>query len=80
MEDVVVDDNYRGKHLGKTLVIVAKQLAQHLKCYKMSLECKNDLVPFYQELGFQKELDNSNYLNIRFHNEKTSKHPSQFHL
>ncbi|XP_066598275.1 probable glucosamine 6-phosphate N-acetyltransferase [Prorops nasuta] len=66
LEDVVVNNNYRGKHLGKLVVSVISQLAQHLHCYKLSLDCKDKLIPFYESLGFKREPNNANSLNLRF--------------
>lgn len=44
LEDVVVDDTYRGKQLGKLIVVTVTLLAEVLGCYKMSLQCKDKLV------------------------------------
>lgn len=51
LEDVVVNNTYRGNQLGKLIVATVTLLAQHLGCYKMSLECKDSLVKFYTSLG-----------------------------
>lgn len=77
MEDVVVNNKYRGKHLGKLVVKIILQLARYLRCYKLSLDCKNHLIPFYESLGFKREPENANYLNMRFLNENTTE---QSHL
>jgi glucosamine-phosphate N-acetyltransferase len=61
IEDVVVDDKYRGKKLGKLLLDFAVVLSKVIGCYKVSLECKDDLKKFYQQFGFQLE-DGQNYL------------------
>ena len=77
LEDVVVNNKYRGKHLGKLVVKIILQLARYLRCYKLSLDCKNHLIPFYESLGFKREHENANYLNMRFLNENTTE---QSHL
>lgn len=41
-------------------------LAEELNCYKMTLDCKDRLVPFYSTLGYSIEKGNSNYMMIRF--------------
>ncbi|KAG7202581.1 hypothetical protein KM043_009775 [Ampulex compressa] len=69
LQDVVVNNNYRGKHLGKLIVNVIVQLARSLHCYKLSLECQDRLIPFYETLGFKRENNNANCLNMRFHSE-----------
>lgn len=71
LEDVVVSKDYRGKQLGKLIVMTILQLAHHLQCYKLSLDCRDTLVPFYESLGFKKETGNGNHLNVRFHYENT---------
>lgn len=71
LEDVVVSNKYRGKHLGKLVVKAVLQLSRYLRCYKLSLDCKDHLIPFYESLGFKREPSNANYLNMRFHNENT---------
>ena len=38
LEDVVVSDQYRGKQLGKLLVVTASLLAVKLGCYKVGLK------------------------------------------
>lgn len=66
LEDVVVDGTYRGKQLGKLIVVTVSLLAQRLGCYKMSLDCKDKLIPFYKSIGYVLEPGNSNTMNIRY--------------
>jgi len=66
LEDVVVNNNYRGKQLGKLLVTTITQLAKRLHCYKLSLDCRDRLIPFYESLGYKCEPGNANAMNIRF--------------
>lgn len=77
LEDVVVNNNYRGKHLGKLVVNIILQLARYLHCYKLSLDCRDNLIPFYENLGFKRENNNANSLNIRFSGENATE---QSHL
>ncbi|OAD56921.1 putative glucosamine 6-phosphate N-acetyltransferase, partial [Eufriesea mexicana] len=77
LEDVVVNNKYRGKHLGKLVVKIISELSYYLRCYKLSLDCKDHLIPFYESLGFKREPSNANYLNKRFSIENTAE---QFHL
>jgi glucosamine-phosphate N-acetyltransferase len=65
IEDVVVDESYRGKKLSKILLDVACLLSKKLGNYKLSLECKDDLRPLYEQFGFKLE-DHQNYLCQRF--------------
>lgn len=66
LEDVVVNNTYRGKQLGKLIVVTVTLLANHLGCYKMSLDCKDKLIPFYTSLGYVLEKGNSNSMTIRY--------------
>ncbi|KAG5673993.1 hypothetical protein PVAND_003988 [Polypedilum vanderplanki] len=66
LEDVVVDDTYRGKQLGKLIVVTVTCLAEYLGCYKMSLECKDKLIAFYRSIGYVDEPGNSNSMTLRY--------------
>ncbi|XP_068981458.1 probable glucosamine 6-phosphate N-acetyltransferase [Bombus flavifrons] len=77
LEDVVVNSKYRGKHLGKLVIKIILQLSRYLRCYKLSLDCKDHLIPFYESLGFKREPSNANYLNMRFSTENNTE---QSHL
>lgn len=65
IEDIVVDSKYRGKQLGKLILDVLTILSKKVGCYKVSLECKDKLVPFYSQFGYQKE-DEQNYMCRRY--------------
>jgi len=41
-------------------------LAKQLDCYKLSLDCKDKMIPFYEGFGFTKEDGNGNFMVIRF--------------
>ncbi|XP_033218374.1 probable glucosamine 6-phosphate N-acetyltransferase, partial [Belonocnema kinseyi] len=75
LEDVVVNTNNRGQQLGKILVAAVTHLSHQLKCYKLSLDCKDKLIPFYESLGFKLEPGNANQMNTRF-----PENPEQSHL
>lgn len=45
-------------------------LAEHLGCYKMSLECKDKLIKFYESIGYVCEAGNSNSMRIRFNSQQ----------
>ncbi|XP_023022150.2 glucosamine 6-phosphate N-acetyltransferase isoform X2 [Leptinotarsa decemlineata] len=66
LEDVVVNNAYRGKQLGKLIVLTVSLLAKKLGCYKMSLDCKDPLIAFYKSLGYKLEPGNSNLMMIRY--------------
>ncbi len=52
IEDVVVDINYRKHSLGKLLVNHLIEIGKKAGCYKLILDCKTDIMPFYVECGF----------------------------
>ncbi|XP_064484677.1 probable glucosamine 6-phosphate N-acetyltransferase isoform X2 [Ornithodoros turicata] len=66
LEDVVVDDGYRGRSLGKLVVQTIVLLAEKMGCYKITLDCKDELIKFYTSNGFHQEPGNSNTMSIRF--------------
>ncbi len=63
IEDVVVDEKSRGFGLGKSLIDYITEEAKKEGCYKITLNCTVDNVPFYEKSGFkQKEVQMVNYL------------------
>ena len=65
LEDVVVSDVYRGLQLGKLVVAVTSLLATNLGCYKITLNCNDKMIKFYNNLGYKSEDGNANYMCIR---------------
>jgi glucosamine-phosphate N-acetyltransferase len=57
IEDVCVSERYGGQGLGQKLVQRLIDESKELKCYKVVLNCSEDLVKFYEKSGFyQKEV------------------------
>ena len=54
VEDVVVDNQHRGLGIGKSMVNFAINYARKKNCYKIILNCREDLREFYQQQGFSK--------------------------
>jgi len=52
IEDIVVSNDYSGKQLGKLLLDTLTLLGKELGCYKISLECKDPLIKFYESFGY----------------------------
>jgi glucosamine-phosphate N-acetyltransferase len=53
IEDVVVDNKYRGRQIGQMLLRYVSSLASvDMNCYKCILDCKSSLVGFYGSCGF----------------------------
>lgn len=64
LEDVAVLKSYRGKKIGEIVVSVIVSLANEIyKCYKISLDCSDDLKKFYAKNNFEYSC---NMLTIRF--------------
>ena len=53
IEDIVVDNTYRGKNLGLRLINVLRELASINGCYKVILDCSDSNVKFYEKCGFK---------------------------
>ena len=55
LEDVVVNQNYRGHSLGQKIVKEIVQIAREKGCYKIIADCKHNLLGFYAKNGFEKK-------------------------
>lgn len=53
IEDVVVRKEYQGRGIGEKLVRKLLEYAQNYGCYKTILDCKDEVKPFYEKLGFK---------------------------
>ena len=54
IEDICVDNNYRGKNYGKILVNYLIDEAEKENCYKVTLYCKEYLEKFYKSCNMEK--------------------------
>lgn len=54
IEDVVIDKQYQGKGIGEKLIKAALDFAKSNGCYKTILDCSEDVMPFYEKIGFKK--------------------------
>lgn len=52
IENVVVDEGFRGKGLGKMLIEIALKKAKTENCYKVILNCDMSRCGFYESCGF----------------------------
>lgn len=48
------------------IVVTVALLAEKVGCYKMTLNCKDKLIPFYESIGYVYEKGNGNSMNIRY--------------
>lgn len=54
IDDLCVDENLRGKHIGKELYNAALELAKQENCYNLTLNvwsCNPSAIKFYESLG-----------------------------
>ncbi len=55
IEDIVVLEKWRNKGIAKKLLENLKQIAIENDCYKIILDCKDELVPFYEKNEYSKK-------------------------
>jgi len=53
IEDLVVDKDYQKQGIASKLIQHCLAQLQPDKCYKVILDCKCELAPFYEKLGFK---------------------------
>ncbi len=58
IEDVAVDPQRHGQGIGRELVQYLIQHCRNLGCYKILLQCTQELMPFYEREGFRKWVNN----------------------
>ena len=64
IEDVVVSDKHQGKGIGRRLINRAIEISQEKNCYKVILDCKDNMVDYYKQCGFlSKERQMARYFN-----------------
>lgn len=54
IEDVSVRKEFQGKGVGQKVVNALLKHAQRHGCYKTILDCTDDLIPFYEKIGFKR--------------------------
>lgn len=58
IEELCVDENNRGKGIGKILINNAKKIAKDLKCERLELNCweaNKDAITFYEKQGMKSQ-------------------------
>ena len=55
IENVLIDEKFRGKGHGERLVEELLNLAKSCGCYRVDLNCNSELENFYEKNGFQKK-------------------------
>jgi len=51
IEDIVISEGYRGKHLGLRMIELLKKIATENACYKVILDCGQHNVGFYEKVS-----------------------------
>ena len=54
IEDLVIDDEYRGLGIARGILNRLVELSDRNNCYKVILDCSDELVGFYSRVGFEK--------------------------
>ena len=63
LEDIVIDEKYRGKGYGKELILYLISYCKENNCYKIILNCEEKNKKFYEKSGFiNKNLEMSYYI------------------
>jgi glucosamine-phosphate N-acetyltransferase len=63
IEDIVVHEKYRGQGIAQKILEKLTEAASNKNCYKVILDCKKDLITFYEKSGFrQNNFQMSKYL------------------
>jgi glucosamine-phosphate N-acetyltransferase len=62
IEDLVVDKKYNGQGIATKLLNHVINIANNNNCYKIILDCKRELIPFYEKTGFKMRGNPSNPL------------------
>ena len=55
IEDLVVDSGYNGRGIATELINHCVQIAKDNNCYKVILDCKEELIPFYNKNNFKQQ-------------------------
>lgn len=58
IEDVAVRQNLQGQGYGRQLVKNLIEEAERMGCYKVILDCKPEIMPYYEKEGFQESQRN----------------------
>mgnify|MGYP001250613509 CR=1 FL=1 len=61
IEDVVVSKEFEGRGIGIKLIRSLLEKSKGMNCYKTILDCKEELIPFYERIGFKQESKQMRY-------------------
>jgi glucosamine-phosphate N-acetyltransferase len=52
IEDIIVHDKYRAKGISTVIIESLKEYSQSINCYKVILDCSEEVVSLYKKCGF----------------------------
>lgn len=55
IEDIVVSPFHKGRQLGTLIINSLVEYAKNQNCYKVILDCDDNLIKFYEKCGFEKK-------------------------
>jgi len=55
IEDIVVKSIYRGYHISSDILALLKNIAREKECYKVILDCNEEIKKVYLESGFEEK-------------------------
>ncbi|MEM3143689.1 MAG: GNAT family N-acetyltransferase [Candidatus Nitrosotenuis sp.] len=55
IEDVAVSKKFQGRGIGEMIIKAALKHAKKMGCYKTILDCNEDVIGFYEKMGFKKQ-------------------------
>jgi len=58
IEDIVIDESFRGHGLAKTVMEELIKIGKNEKCYKLILDASDKVSGFYEKIGFKKHAHN----------------------
>ena len=64
IEDVVVRKEFENMGIARSLIKQVVSKAKKMGCYKVILDCRDELIPFYKKFGFN-EYENCLRINLK---------------
>lgn len=55
IENILIDENFRGKGYGEKIVNELLNIAKEKKCYRVDLNCNSELENFYKKMNFNQK-------------------------
>ena len=62
IENILIDENFRGKKYGKKIIDYILNYSKNNKCYRADLICNDNLIKFYTKQNFIKHQNSLQFL------------------